>query len=316
MMEVIKTRGSSKIPDRNKISFGSKNKPVQPFSTLLMAIGLSDEQESFLRFIKDKPRLMTLLRKETLTNEDKNQLEAAYTAFKNERERRALVKREAPTIAATLGISENEAEGYLEFYSQEHITKLVVLATEIGVDPKNLMRIDAALMEDGSYATRREETIAVSTVHAELEVVITREFKVVASKAAVDAKDVSLDALWDLIVEKHQGDEQKAAEEYATEAGRILDEAKKSAREIKPYKLSTALVVEILKLFNYNTMDVHAFMDYAREVFRLDNTNTLEIPKMIVRVVEDFVREHARSLVLNSTSKLYRCMRIVQLDNE
>ncbi len=311
---VKKIQNAARKPDQNGKPVFKKNQ-ASALGDIVKAVILGEDQEAFYTWAVKRPRVMELISKSELNQEDKDALSAAYKAFKEEEKRStAIVKQEAASLAPLLGVSEKETAGYLEVYKPEQLQDLVVIAQREGAEAKDVVEIDLTLLLDGSYIEREKETVTVSSVHARLGKVAEQEFDLHASRKAIQKQDVKLDELWDRLLKEHNGDEIKAAEEYAQIATERLTETKTRAKT-KKVEVSTEMVVEIFKLFNYDRDDVSEFMDFVETKFRVgpgDSVNSLE--RIVDDLLQQFVEENAGRIILNDRSKFYSKARRTQIE--
>lgn len=276
----------------------------------------AEDQNAFLAFASRRPRIMEILAKPELNDGDREALGAAYAAYKEEKVVTALVKVESVSLAPVIGIPEDEVTGLLEVYRPAKLRELVVVAQREGVEARDLILIDAALLEDGSYIGREQETVAVSAVHSRLTKLVNDELKRHAKQHAVRAEDTNLDTLWDRLVQKHGGDEAEAAEEYKRAAAEILTRATKKTTDAEKFELNRDLVVELFKLFNYEKDEIYAFLEYVEH--NLDLGKKKQAVKDVENLIfddllEEYVEERAKELVLNERSNLYARARAIQL---
>jgi hypothetical protein len=283
------------------------------------AIVPAEAQEAFLAFAAKKPRLAAILAKKGIKQKDKEEIKAAYAAFSEERKQEqnhaAIVKVEAAGLAPLLGMSEEETGDYLELYNPQQLKQLAVVAQTQGLEAKDVVSVDAALLEDGSYLGRETETITVSGVHGALAKLIKEEVSRCATRKAVEAEDRNLDKLWVRLLKENDGDEEKAAAQYAVKAAEVLAGAEKKAVPNAEQILDTQLVVELFKLFNYDRQDIYLFLEYVDNNFSLKAGSSFGdgVEKVFEDMLADYIHENRNTVVLNDRSALYQKARTRQL---
>ena len=274
-----------------------------------------------MAFASKKGRLAAILAKAEPDAKDKDELTAAYKAFQESGADHAAT--DAPRLAialgalgTALGVSEKKVRDYLSVYKQEDLLKLAAVAASQGTGVEETIDIDMALMDDGSYAGREQETVTLSSVHATLTKIINSELARSSSQQAIQQEDVNLDKAWDELVKKHDGDEEAAAKEYAKLAERVLGKAKEKTKESRSYQLSTSGVVELLKLLNYDREDVHEFLGYVEANLHLSSGEGRENIHGIIfdELLNNFVVANTATLVLNERSKYFKKARATQLE--
>jgi hypothetical protein len=310
----IRGQGEEGRGDRTRMP-GMPGAPVA-MGNLLKGIVPDSDHEAFLGFASKRPRLAEILAKPSLEGNDREEISAAYAVYLESKRSTALVKQETTTLATVLGVKESVVEGYLELYKPAEIRELVVVAQEQGLQPKDLVAVDAALLEDGSYIGRRSETLTVSSVHDTLTKMVNAELEKFGGRKQVEKEDFNMDKLWAVLLKEFEGNEEKAAAAYAGRAEQMIKDAKARGRQEKPYQLSTEFVVEMFKLFNYNQEDLHSLLEYIEAEFSIPadavNPRTL-VRELIMEAIGEYVAGAARTLVLNSRSDLYKSMRPVQI---
>lgn len=314
-MENIKSikseaKGNEGVP---KAAFASKV-AAPALGNMLKGIVPEADADGFMAFTSGKPRLRELVAKKKLTKNDKERLEAAYAGYLDSKKQTAIVKREAATLAPLLGVSEEKAGNYLEVYNPDQLKRLALVAQREELETGNVVDADMALMFDGSYLERDGETVTVSTVHAALTKLIGEELKTANARNAVQAQDVNLDNLWDVLVKKHDGDEEKAAAEYAEVAETMITGAK-TLSKMPQYQLDMEKVLELFKLFDYNREDISTFLEYVEHHFSLEPEDTAVSAEKLVfgTLLGEFVKENATGLSLNDRSTLFKSIKAKQV---
>jgi len=272
-----------------------------------------DGQDRFLRFASTKPRLLAILAKKELSGQDEKEITAAYEACAEET-MTAIVVDEVPKLAPVLGISEEKTAEYLEVYKPEDLKKMALVAQREELETEDVLSVDLALLEDGSYSGREKETLTVSMAHDALSRHLEEELSNAGMREAVREEDDNLDNLWERLVKEHDGDELAATEAYAQAAEDMLLGKKAEAKE-KKVALSTEIVVEMFKLFNYDQKDIQAFVEFAvntQEIIACENEET-SVKLFFDEALRNFVKENALGVVLNERSNLYRRLRPVQI---
>ena len=273
-----------------------------------------DGQDRFLRFASTKPRLLAILAKKELSGQDEKEITAAYEACAEET-MTAIVVDEVPKLAPVLGISEEKTAEYLEVYKPEDLKKMALVAQREELETEDVLSVDLALLEDGSYSGREKETLTVSMAHDALSRHLEEELSNAGMREAVREEDDNLDNLWERLVKEHDGDELAATEAYAKAAEDMLLGKKAEVAE-KKVALSTETVVEIFKLFNYDQKDIQAFVEFAVNTQEITACESEEasVKLFFQKALSNFVKENAVGLVLNERSGLYKRLRPVQIE--
>jgi hypothetical protein len=295
-----------------------KGKPEAPvFGDLVKGIVPMEDHEMFFRYAVNRPRLLAIISKPELTQDDKDELAAAYDAFKEEEKKSvALIWEEAVALAPLIGVSEEKTRSYLEVYKPEDLKKLALVAQREELEAKDVIDVDLSLLLDGSYLGRDRETLTVSSVHGTLTRLIDDELSRIGAHRAIRKEDTNLDTLWTRLLAQHEGDEEKAAAEYAQAAEEILATAKGKGSEKAGYTLEVDLVVSVFKLFNYHLGDIQSFLEHVEHNFNLEtSSNAGDVERIIFSsLLGEFVEENANAIVLNERSSLYQRARARQID--
>lgn len=276
----------------------------------------AEEHEAFLAFAKEKIRLFALVVKNKLTPDEERNIRLGYEAFKKERTSTALIKSDAAALAPVLSMKTSEVARFLEDYTTKQITALAAVAQELGTEPKHVIRIDHALMMDGSYIRRSEETKAVAQAHARIVDVIRDEITKHHVSFTAD-EDYEADQCEATLLKEYKGNQRAADEAYIKKMmEKLLAKKQAAIATAAKFKVSEALIVEIFKLLNYNTSDIEMFAEYFEQKFSLDKVRKLtqtELEDAIKEVVMAFVYGLAGELVLNSRSELHAEARRAQI---
>ena len=292
-----------------------KKAAAPALGNMLNGIVPEAEADAFMAFACGKPRLRELVAKKKLTADDKERLRAAYAGHLEAKKQTAIVRREAAILAPLLGISEEKAGSYLEVYNPDQLKDLALVANREELEADTVIGIDMELLLDGSYFDREKETITVSNVHAALTKLMGEELKVAGTRGAVQAQDMNLDNAWEMLVKKHDGDEEKAAVEYTQVAEQLIKGAKAGSK-MPQYQLAIEQVLELFKLFDYNREDIDAFLEYVQHEFALSSDDTVSSAERLVfsRLLGDFIEQNANTLSLNERSTLFKSAKARQTE--
>jgi len=263
-----------------------------------------DEQKAFAEWLNTHQRAWTNLTKGLLTF---GELSAAYQQYLKEKKPSTVVKETALSVidpqqfSAMVSVSQEKVEGLLQVYNPEYLKSLAVLSQRCESDFDTTVEVDKALLNDGSYINRYEETKEVVLAYEELKKAMNSALRTAASLAAKRKHDVPLDKLWDELLKEFEGDEIKAAEVYAKEAERRLSGI--DTEPFKPVELDKQLVVEIFKLLNYDPNDLDDFVQYAKDNIKI--TSSEEAEEALIAVLAEF-HDEREDIILNENSSLYK----------
>lgn len=274
------------------------------------------EHDAFLAFAKQKPRLLAMVVKGTLTGNEETNVKMAYAEFKDGEKSTALVKHVAATTAVALKIPVEEAEAHLAVLSETEITAIAVAAAQWGTEPKCAVRIGALVREDGSYVTHMDETKTVSITHARLQNLIKEAFELAKADTEQTTYAGTLPEWRKIQNIKDEGERKAAEKQWIAATEKKLMGAKAATKSQDAGELAEEVVFEIFQLLNYDTHDIDKFVDGFESDFSVDaQTRTRQD---VVDAVEDtvmrFVKDQGHSVVLNQRSTLYDRARKVQLE--
>ncbi|MEM4359432.1 MAG: hypothetical protein QXT45_02775 [Candidatus Bilamarchaeaceae archaeon] len=282
---------------------GRKLEPDRLFTKLADIVPL-DRQFDFLEWLNNHPRAMESLKKGVIVT---GELQGAYQQYLKETGSYAKAKETAlalvnpQQLAAMISVPQEKVERLLTIYTPEQLKSIAVLSQRCETDFDIVVKIDEALLNDGSYVERLEETKEVVLAYGAIKNAVNDELKASASLERKRMLDAPLDKLWGELLKKHNGDEEKAAEEYAKVA-----EAKLKGIEMDSFhevEIDKELVVEIFKLLNYDPKDLDAFVEYLESNIKV--TSPEDVEKAIEKTLKEFVAKNRGEIVLNERSVLY-----------
>ncbi len=262
-----------------------------------------DEQKNFVEWLNDHPRAMENLAKGILTT---GELNAAYQQYVKETKSGEEVKKNAlarinpQQFAAMISVPQEKVEKLLDLYNPDYLKSLAILSQKCESDFETAAEVDEILLDDGSYIDRLEETKEVVLAYEALKKAINSDLAAAESLAAKRMHDVSLDKLWDYLLEEFEGDATKAAEVYAKEAADRLGGIK--TRPFEPVELDKQLVVEIYKLLNYNAEDLDVVVQYA--VHNINVISRDDAEQALLKAVAESI-DKMEGVVLNERSVFY-----------
>lgn len=286
---------------RGELKSATTLNPDRLFGKLSGVVPVS-EQSAFTEWLGKHPRAMEGLKKGIIST---GELNSAYQQYVKEtrggeEKKNALATVNPEQIAAMISVPQEKVEKLLELYNPEYLKSLAVLSQRCESDFETVVTVDEALLHDGSYIDRPEETKEVVLACEAIEKMVNSGLQDAAKLKAKRQHDVPLDNLWEKLMEEHEGDEKKAAEAYAKEAEERLTGA--TGESFKPVKIDRQMMVEIFKLFNYSQDDLDKFVEYASVHLEVASADNVE--DILGKVLKEFI-DVTDGVVLNERSIFY-----------
>ncbi len=333
MVEARMATGPSKKggDTRNGQGFGNADKPKTAVGGLVGKLLQGADQERFLAWASQRPRLAALLATKDPEPGDEAEVKLAIEAFRKEATETAIVAAKAPQLARDLEMDEETVRDYLDVYSPAQVEAIALAAITADLDPESTLAVDLELMEDGCFGDRLRQSLMVARVHQELAALLKRVMEEHIADMEQAAAAATSDAAWKRISDRHMAlviteenpdgkygsddeAESAAAQEYVQFQERLL--APDSITEgVDIRTLPPSSVVELFKLFNYDMDDLEMFLKYALETLGANmvprDGEIIEL--MFSLTLPDFVVDNAKSLVLNERSYLYDGLNMLQM---